>query len=106
MLFRSLAKGLISFDGDPRSHQRPLGPVIKALESLGVSIGAGTFDHDQRCTAKFSTHHIRPSFIANCIRYLRYQIIHRENSDFDIVAYCGEGVVSYAQRWLLGSMQI
>ena len=34
----SLAKGLISFDGDPRSHQRPLGPVIKALESLGVSI--------------------------------------------------------------------
>ena len=34
----SLAKGLISFDGDLRSHQRPLGPVIKALESLGVSI--------------------------------------------------------------------
>lgn len=34
----ALAKGLISFDGDPRSHQRPLGPVIKALESLGVSI--------------------------------------------------------------------
>ena len=34
----SLAKGLISFDGDPRSHQRPLGPVIKALENLGVSI--------------------------------------------------------------------
>ena len=34
----SLAKGLISFDGDLRSHQRPLAPVIKALESLGVSI--------------------------------------------------------------------
>ena len=34
----ALAKGLISFDGDPRSHQRPLAPVIKALESLGVSI--------------------------------------------------------------------
>jgi len=34
----SLAQGLISFDGDPRSHQRPLGPVIKALEGLGVSI--------------------------------------------------------------------
>ena len=34
----ALANGLISFDGDPRSHQRPLGPVIKALESLGVSI--------------------------------------------------------------------
>ena len=34
----SLAKGLISFDGDLRSHQRPLAPVIKALENLGVSI--------------------------------------------------------------------
>ncbi len=34
----ALAKGLISFDGDPRSHQRPLGPVIMALESLGVSV--------------------------------------------------------------------
>ena len=34
----ALAKGLISFDGDLRSHQRPLAPVIKALESLGVSI--------------------------------------------------------------------
>lgn len=34
----SLAKGLISFDGDLRSHQRPLAPVIKALERLGVSI--------------------------------------------------------------------
>ena len=34
----SLAKGAISFDGDPRSHERPLGPVIKALEELGISI--------------------------------------------------------------------
>ncbi|NBP12746.1 MAG: hypothetical protein EBV09_05510 [Actinobacteria bacterium] len=32
----SLAKGLISFDGDPRSHQRPLGPVITA--SLKVQL--------------------------------------------------------------------
>ena len=28
----ALADGEISFDGDPRSHERPLGPVIKALE--------------------------------------------------------------------------
>ena len=34
MLFRS-------FDGDPRSHERPLGPVIAALENLGVSIEHG-----------------------------------------------------------------
>jgi len=36
--FSALAKGDISFDGDPRSHERPLGPVIKALEDLGISI--------------------------------------------------------------------
>jgi 3-phosphoshikimate 1-carboxyvinyltransferase len=34
----ALADGDISFDGDPRSYERPLGPVIKALEELGVSI--------------------------------------------------------------------
>jgi 3-phosphoshikimate 1-carboxyvinyltransferase len=34
----AIAKGLIYFDGDARSHERPLGPVIKALESLGVRI--------------------------------------------------------------------
>lgn len=39
----ALAKGLIDFDGDPRSYERPLGPVISALESLGVSI-----DHKNR----------------------------------------------------------
>ena len=39
----ALARGLINFDGDPRSHERPLGPVIKALEALGVSI-----DHKNR----------------------------------------------------------
>ena len=39
----SLARGLVNFDGDPRSHERPLGPVISALESLGVSI-----DHKNR----------------------------------------------------------
>lgn len=37
----ALADGKISFDGDPRSHERPLGPVIKALEELGISIEHG-----------------------------------------------------------------
>jgi 3-phosphoshikimate 1-carboxyvinyltransferase len=34
----ALAHGDISFDGDPRSYERPLGPVIKALEELGIEI--------------------------------------------------------------------
>ena len=34
----ALARGDISFDGDPRSYERPLGPVIKALEELGIEI--------------------------------------------------------------------
>jgi len=34
----SLATGLIHFDGDARSHVRPIEPVIKALEQLGASI--------------------------------------------------------------------
>jgi len=38
----AMASGLIHFDGDPRSHERPLGPVIAALESLGVSIEHGS----------------------------------------------------------------
>ncbi len=33
-----LATGLISFDGDPRSHERPLGPLILALEKLGTLV--------------------------------------------------------------------
>jgi 3-phosphoshikimate 1-carboxyvinyltransferase len=34
----ALATGSVAFDGDPRSHERPLGPVIKALENLGIDI--------------------------------------------------------------------
>jgi 3-phosphoshikimate 1-carboxyvinyltransferase len=34
----ALAQGAISFDGDARSHERPLAPVIRALEELNVSI--------------------------------------------------------------------
>lgn len=37
----SLATGLVHFDGDARSHKRPLEPVIKALEQLGASIEHG-----------------------------------------------------------------
>ena len=44
----ALATGQISFDGDPRSHERPLGPVIKALEELGISI-----NHDGRYSLPF-----------------------------------------------------
>ena len=39
----ALANGEIKFDGDPRSHERPLGPVIAALENLGVAI-----EHENR----------------------------------------------------------
>lgn len=37
----AMAHGDISFDGDPRSYERPLGPVIKALEELGIEIEHG-----------------------------------------------------------------
>jgi 3-phosphoshikimate 1-carboxyvinyltransferase len=39
----ALATGEVAFDGDSRSYERPLGPVIKALEELGISI-----QHDSR----------------------------------------------------------
>jgi 3-phosphoshikimate 1-carboxyvinyltransferase len=39
----ALSTGEVVFDGDPRSYERPLGPVIKALEELGVII-----DHEDR----------------------------------------------------------
>jgi 3-phosphoshikimate 1-carboxyvinyltransferase len=34
----ALATGEISFDGDPRSYERPIAPVISALEELGIEI--------------------------------------------------------------------
>jgi 3-phosphoshikimate 1-carboxyvinyltransferase len=34
----ALATGLIHFDGDERSHERPIAPVLSALEQLGVSV--------------------------------------------------------------------
>ena len=37
----ALADGDIAFDGDPRSYERPLAPVIAALEELGIEIDHG-----------------------------------------------------------------
>jgi len=34
----AMAHGEIAFDGDPRSYERPIAPVIKALEELGIEI--------------------------------------------------------------------
>lgn len=45
----ALANGAISFDGDARSHERPLGPVIRALEELGVQV-----EHEGRYTLPMS----------------------------------------------------
>lgn len=47
----ALASGDVAFDGDPRSYERPLGPVIKALEELGVSI-----EHDGRYSLPMKLH--------------------------------------------------
>ncbi len=47
----ALATGEVAFDGDPRSYERPLGPVIKALEELGVSI-----EHDNRYSLPLNLH--------------------------------------------------
>lgn len=41
----SLSNGLIHFDGDKRSHERPIAPIIKALEQLGVLIEHGNKYH-------------------------------------------------------------
>ena len=47
----AFADGDVVFDGDPRSYERPLGPVIKALEELGVSI-----DHEGRYSLPMKLH--------------------------------------------------
>jgi 3-phosphoshikimate 1-carboxyvinyltransferase len=36
-----LANGDVVVDGDPRSHERPMGPLIEALRSLGVDVEDG-----------------------------------------------------------------
>jgi len=47
----ALSKGDVEFTGDPRSYERPLGPVIKALEELGISI-----EHDGRYSLPLKLH--------------------------------------------------
>jgi 3-phosphoshikimate 1-carboxyvinyltransferase len=47
----SLATGEILFDGDSRSHERPLAPLIKALEHIGVSI-----EHENRYSMPLTIH--------------------------------------------------
>ena len=47
----ALATGDVAFDGDPRSYERPLGPVIKALEELGVSV-----EHEGRYSLPLKLH--------------------------------------------------
>ena len=47
----ALATGEVAFDGDPRSYERPLGPVIKALEELGISI-----EHEGRYSLPLKLH--------------------------------------------------
>ena len=47
----ALATGEVSFDGDTRSHERPLAPLIKALEQLGISI-----EHEGRYSMPLSLH--------------------------------------------------
>lgn len=34
----ALADGKVHFDGDPRSHERPVGPLVQALRQLGADI--------------------------------------------------------------------
>lgn len=47
----ALATGDVAFEGDPRSYERPLGPVIKALEELGVLV-----EHDGRYSLPLKLH--------------------------------------------------
>ena len=37
----ALASGPVTFDGDPRARERPMGPVIDALRQLGVEVEVG-----------------------------------------------------------------
>lgn len=37
----ALATGAVAFDGDPHARRRPMGPVIEALQGLGVNVDDG-----------------------------------------------------------------
>lgn len=36
----ALATGPVHFDGDPRSHERPVGPIVRSLRALGIDVEA------------------------------------------------------------------
>jgi len=40
----ALATGPVTFAGDPRTRQRPIGPLVQALRSLGVRVDASPVD--------------------------------------------------------------
>jgi 3-phosphoshikimate 1-carboxyvinyltransferase len=40
----ALADGQVTFDGDPRARERPLGPLVQALRDLGVRLDASPTD--------------------------------------------------------------
>jgi 3-phosphoshikimate 1-carboxyvinyltransferase len=47
----ALASGRIGFDGDPHARNRPMGPVVSALKSLGITV-----DDDGRQALPFTLH--------------------------------------------------
>ncbi len=47
----AMSRGKFFFDGDERSHDRPIEPLLKALEFLGVKI-----EHEGRYTLPFTIH--------------------------------------------------
>lgn len=48
----ALADGDVTFDGDPRARERPMGPVLKALRDLGVAVT----EHGERGCLPFTVH--------------------------------------------------
>ena len=44
----ALADGVVTFDGDPRARQRPMGAVLQALRTLGVEVAALGADASDR----------------------------------------------------------
>jgi 3-phosphoshikimate 1-carboxyvinyltransferase len=43
----ALADGPVAFDGDARARERPVGPILDALRSLGVRVDASGPNHDR-----------------------------------------------------------
>lgn len=52
----ALARGDIAFDGDPHARVRPMGPVIDALEALGVGLSAPGSPATRPSSLPFNVH--------------------------------------------------